>query len=108
MADICAIQHYDWLAAICALARGGPGTPASEADIARYVSEYEPDEDAGDDDSEFSFDDLDDDAETVEALFLHVTPLWRVLGAINESDRLTPLGWWGLPEALRLAWTPRG
>jgi len=114
MADICAIQHYDWLAAICALARGGPGTSASETDIARYISEYEPDEDAeedaGDDDSEFSFDDFDDDAdaESVAALFLHVTPLWRVLGAIDDSDRLTPLGWWGLPEALRLAWTPPG
>jgi hypothetical protein len=112
MADICAIQHFDWLAAISALIRGGPGTPASEADIARYVSEYEPDSDAEEDtgdDSDAAFGDFgeDIDPDAVEGLFLHVTALWRVLGAIDDDDRLTALGWWGLPEALRRAWTPR-
>ena len=34
-----------------------------------------------------------------------MTAMWSVLGAIDEDDRLTPLGWWGLPEAMRRAWT---
>jgi hypothetical protein len=34
-----------------------------------------------------------------------VTAMWSVLGAIDEDDRLTPLGWWGLPEAMSRAWT---
>ena len=42
---------------------------------------------------------------SVEGLFLHVTTMWSVLGAIDEDDRLTPLGWWGLPEAMQRAWT---
>ena len=42
---------------------------------------------------------------SVEGLFLHVTAMWSVLGAIDEDDRLTPLGWWGLPEAMQRAWS---
>jgi hypothetical protein len=29
-----------------------------------------------------------------------------VLGATDAAQRLTPLGWWGLPEALQKAWSP--
>jgi len=121
MAAVCALDHFDWLAVMSALASGGPGTPSSAADLARYVREYDPGEEArgpsgptGVADSaeprgefadydEFSDDDYDD--LSVEGLFLHVTAMWSVLGAIDEDDRLTPLGWWGLPEAMRRAWT---
>ena len=133
---LCSIQHYDWLAAISALARGGPGTPAAEDDLAGYVTEYETDNDDGttgdanlggaageSDDGDFGDGDsagLDDvglpdfaedfdEFETRQAaagLFIHVTALWQVLGAIDDDERLTPLGWWGLPEALQRAWAP--
>ncbi len=42
----------------------------------------------------------------MEDLFLPVTALWQVLGAIDDEERLTPLGWWGLPEAMRIVWAP--
>ena len=42
----------------------------------------------------------------MEDLFLPVTALWQVLGAIDDHERLTPLGWWGLPEAMRVVWAP--
>jgi hypothetical protein len=42
----------------------------------------------------------------MEGLFLPVTSLWQVIGAIDEDDRLTALGWWGLPEAMRRVWAP--
>jgi hypothetical protein len=142
IAAVCALDHFDWLAVISALITGGPGTPASAADLARYVRDFDPDQIAGladeageadeaDEDEalgEFdeegaecageyepddylddgpAFDGSDDDFDelSVEGLFLHVTAMWSVLGAIDEDDRLTPLGWWGLPEAMRLAWT---
>jgi hypothetical protein len=44
----------------------------------------------------------------MEGLFLPVTSLWQILGAIDDDDRLTPLGWWGLPEAMRRVWAPSG
>jgi hypothetical protein len=91
---LCALDHNDWLAAMAALARGGPGTPASEDDLGRYVSEYDPD-------------DFDDQADAAAGMFLHAVGLWRVLGAVDDADQLTPLGWWGLPEAVQRAWAPQ-
>jgi hypothetical protein len=121
IAAICAIDHFDWLAVITALAEGGPGTPASAADLARYVRDYDPEEldspddeppgpadgetsDDGDDFDDAHFD--DDDDLTLEGLFLPVTSLWQVLGAIDDDERLTSLGWWGLPEAMLRVWAP--
>jgi hypothetical protein len=120
MAAVCALDHDDWLAVMTALVTGGPGTPASAADLARYVRDYEPGEtvrvaaavqaggdesvpeDAYDDD-DYEFDE-DFDELSIEGLFLHVTAMWSALGAIDADDRLTPLGWWGLPEAMQRAW----
>ena len=137
IAAVCALDHFDWLAVMSALVTGGPGTPASAADLARYVRDFDPDEiigtagtadgpqdedegphrgpdmaapvtavsdwTDGEDDDEFEDDEFDE--LSVEGLFLHVTAMWSVLGAIDSDDRLTPLGWWGLPEAMRRAWT---
>jgi hypothetical protein len=144
IAAVCALDHFDWLAVMSALVTGGPGTPASAADLARYVRDFDPDEvvgptdmtdappdgdgrpfggsdfpapvaaapdwaegedDAGLDDDYEDYADDDFDELSVEGLFLHVTAMWSVLGAIDSDDRLTPLGWWGLPEAMRRAWT---
>jgi len=123
VAAICAIDHFDWLAAISVLTNGGPGTAASAADLAGYVRDFDPDDLAGDeadlgedadqdddeDDQDEDFDDLYEeefDELGMEGLFLPVTSLWQVLGAIDEDDRLTALGWWGLPEAMRRVWAP--
>jgi hypothetical protein len=143
IAAVCALDHFDWLAVMSALVAGGPGTPASAADLARYVRDFDPDEvigptgladDAGvprggddvpfgganvqspvaaapdwadgEDDGEYEdYEDDDFDELSVEGLFLHVTAMWSALGAIDSDDRLTTLGWWGLPEAMRRAWT---
>jgi hypothetical protein len=126
MAAVCALNHFDWLAVMSALVTGGPGTPASAADLARYVRDFDPGElpgapglaaddqdenedeenaeDATPDYEDEDFDSDDFDELSIEGLFLHVTAMWSVLGAIDEDDRLTPLGWWGLPEAMQRAW----
>ena len=121
VAAICAIDHFDWLAVITALAEGGPGTSASAADLAAYVRDYDPDypeagedDDQDPDDAEFGDEFGDQDEEEpdefdelgMESLFLPVTTLWHVLGATDDDDCLTPLGWWGLPEAMRRVWAP--
>jgi hypothetical protein len=122
VATLCAIDHFDWLAVITTLAVGGPGTSASAADLAAYVRDYDPDDIERDDDKDeqpddlevdldLDLDDFDDDEfdeHGMESLFLPVTSLWQVLGAIDDDDGLTPLGWWGLPEAMRRAWAPPG
>ncbi len=117
LAAICAIDHFDWLAVITALTAGGPGTSASAGDLADYVRDYDPDDGEVDEDEvDFALldgdedEDEDDDEEFdelgMEELFLPVTALWQALGAIDGDERLTPLGWWGLPEAMRIVWGP--
>ncbi len=98
---LCALEHIDWLAAISTLTRRGPGTPASAADLARYVRDYCAADGMPDDPGH---EDVDEPA--IAELFFHVERLWEVLGAIDAAQRLTPLGWWGLPEALQKAWSP--
>ncbi|MFC4587305.1 hypothetical protein [Sphaerisporangium corydalis] len=97
LAAICTIHHADWLAAVIALARRGPGVLASPERIARFVAESE--------DIDVEMDDPED-LETTEALFTSVTPLWERLGIVDDKAILTPLGWWGLPKALERAWSP--
>ena len=129
IASICAIDHFDWLAVTTVLATSGPGTASSAADLAGYVRDFDPDDiigDAIDDEDEDDEDEDDEDEDDfadyededlvgmdedfdelgMESLFLPVTALWQVLGAIDDEDRLTALGWWGLPEAMRRVWTP--
>ncbi len=121
VASLCSIDHFDWLAVITALAAGGPGVSASAADLAAYVRDYDPDDEhEGKDEDEDETDDLDDhldldgfddgefDELSMESLFVPLTSLWQVLGAVDDDDRLTPLGWWGLPEAMRRVWAPSG
>ena len=52
MAAVCALDHFDWLAVMSALVTGGPGTPASAADLARYVRDFDPGEVVGLDDED--------------------------------------------------------
>jgi hypothetical protein len=85
-----ALDHEEWLEAVAALARGGPGTPASAENLAEFV--------AGPD---------DDDIGVLAGWFTTVVELWQLLGALDDFERLTPLGWWGIPEALLQAWRPR-
>jgi len=88
------------------------------------VRDYDPDDgepgeygpaEADADDDDYDVDDLDEldeedefDELTMEGLFLPVTSLWQVLGAIDVDDCLTRLGWWGLPEAMRRVWAHPG
>ncbi|MEV6982864.1 hypothetical protein AB0M95_16605 [Sphaerisporangium sp. NPDC051017] len=97
LAALCTIHHADWLAAVTALVRRGPGVLASPERIARFVAESE--------DIDVEMDDPED-LRTTEELFTSVMPLWKRLGIVDQRGILTPLGWWGLPKALELAWSP--
>jgi hypothetical protein len=90
---LCALDLRDWLAVATALARGGPGTAAAPDALASYVSEFDPD-------------DPDDQADAAAGMFARAVELWAVLGAVDGDGRLTPLGWWGIPDAVQRAWTP--
>ncbi|MGH3770532.1 MAG: hypothetical protein ACRDRW_03900 [Pseudonocardiaceae bacterium] len=83
-----ALDHEEWLEAVTALARGGPGTPASAEDLAQFVEGAD-----------------DDDIDVLAGWFSTVVEQWQLLGAVDDRERLTPLGWWGIPEALLRVWS---
>ncbi|MEV5892705.1 hypothetical protein [Nonomuraea fuscirosea] len=97
LADLCAIQHADWLAGVAALVRLGPGVLASPERMARLIAESE----------DIDIDEQDeDDLGATEGLFASVVSLWAHLGIVDANEVLTRLGWWGLPQALERAWSP--
>jgi hypothetical protein len=77
-----------WLCAVAALTLWGPRTLADAESLSAIVAESE----GG------------DPAELV-AIFTPVVSRWQELGVLDEQERLTDLGWWGLPEALLRSWT---
>jgi hypothetical protein len=50
-------------------------------------------------------DDDDDDIDVLAGWFITVVEQWQLLGAVDDRERLTPLGWWGIPEALLQVWS---
>src|SRR5207247_354361 len=82
-------------------------------DLAGYVRDYDPedpeDADGGglgeepDDEDEpdgfYLSEDEEFDDLTMEGLFLPVASPWQLLGATDDDERLTALGWCGLPGA---------
>jgi hypothetical protein len=93
LSTIMALQHGDWAGAVLGLIRAGIGAPAEPSDLVRYADECE--EIEGEADPE--------DVAVIEEGFGYLLDLWTATGAIDD-DRLTELGFWGLPRALAWAW----
>lgn len=90
-----ALEPADWAGAVIEVVRAGVGQRCGPEDLVALLA---------------GSPDIDgpaltpDDIEMLELAFTPVVGLWRVLGAVDDRQRLTPLGRWGLPEALRAAW----
>lgn len=90
-----ALEPADWAAAVLELVRAGIGQHAEPSDLVRLITAS----------PEIEGPELtDDDLDMLELAFTPVVALWRVLRAVDDRSRLTALGCWGLPEALRAAW----
>ena len=127
------LDHAAWIGAVATLARLGPGAAADADALGRYAATLEITDDTTvggstdtnepadrDEPDEVWLDDPDaawledpfeegvDDLELSWSVgFGVVVRFWRLLGAVDEDERLTELGWWGLPEALDRALRPR-
>lgn len=77
-----------WLCAVAALTLWGPRTLADAEALSSIVVESEGGDGAG-----------------LTNVFSTVESRWQAIGALDEQQRLTALGWWGLPEALLRTWS---
>lgn len=91
-----ALEAADWAGAVIELVRAGEGEPATASAVLSKITHC-PEIDNGELSEE-------DRAVLLEGLET-VLELWRALRVVDGDDRLTALGRWGLPEALRIAWT---
>ena len=95
-AAIISLEHADWLGAIVSAVRAGPGAEASASTLAAGIYAC----------PEVNIEggvDVDDCA--VEEMAFEIVSLpWSAIGLIDQDQRLTPLGIWGLPRGLARAW----
>lgn len=95
-AAIISLEHADWLGAIVSAVRAGPGAEASASSLAAGIYTC----------PEVNIEggvDVDDGA-AEEMAFEIVSLPWSAIGLIDQDQRLTPLGIWGLPRGLAHAW----
>lgn len=94
LAALASLEPADWAGAVIELVRAGVGTAVTPEGLVVFVTRC----------PEIEGEDLtrEDQAVLVEG-FTVAIDLWTALGAVVD-ERLTPLGLWGLPEALRVAW----
>jgi hypothetical protein len=90
-----ALEPADWAGAVIELVRSGVGQ-AGDADTLLELIARCPEVEVGD----WTAEDEDILADGLDT----VAQLWAALGVLDDEQRLTALGRWGLPESLRLAW----
>jgi hypothetical protein len=90
-----ALEPADWAGAVIELVRGGPGTAVNPESVLERIAAC-PEVEEGQ---------LSEEGEATLLNGLEViVELWRALGVVGADGLLTPLGHWGLPEALAEAW----
>lgn len=91
---VAALDHADWLAVVVGLARSRPGADANPARLVELIRSSQVVETGL----------VPDDEPLVEYAFEVLMPRWQALGVVDRDRRLTRLGGWGLPQALRQVW----
>jgi hypothetical protein len=97
------LDHPAWIAVVVSLTRAGPGTAADARTLGRLAATFDFEAEPGE---EHRLEADPDEVLSCTVGFGTVELLWSALGALDRHAQLTPLGWWGLPEALARAWQP--
>lgn len=97
-ASVMALQHADWLGLTLGLVRRGVGAVLDAGAAQRDIDDLV--------DVEGEIEDREGHLAVLEGAVEVLAPLWECLGALDQDRRLTRLGRWGLPAALRQVWEP--
>jgi hypothetical protein len=97
---VMALQHADWLGLALGVVHRGPGSALEpelvQADIERL------------EDVDGELEDPEGHLAVLDMALLNLTPRWQDLGVMDEDQRLTERGVWGLPRALFRTWNDEG
>jgi hypothetical protein len=100
LSAVMALQHADWLGLALGVVHRGPGSALDpelvQADIERL------------EEVDGEIEDPEGHLAVLDMALLHLTPRWQDLGVLDEDQRLTERGTWGLPRALRRTWSDEG
>lgn len=102
------LRPADWAGAVIGLVRAGVNTVAGAMDLVRYARQCPQVTGTNDTvDEAAAYDPFAGGVADDESLcrgFEAALICWEAIGAVNEQQWLTRLGWWGLPRALARAW----
>lgn len=93
-ASVMALDHVDWLAIVLGLVRREVGGVLDAEHVAADAMSLPEIHSGG----------AVTTSDVYELPVEVLAPLWQLLGALDDHRRLTSLGWWGLPRALRSVW----
>lgn|GEM_PF-1334959 len=93
-AALAALDAADWAGAVIELVREGVGASADPPRLRERILAC----------PEIEGDVSTEDLAVIDRGLRVVVPAWRALGIVDAQRHLTPLGAWGLPAALALAW----
>lgn len=97
MSAVMALQHADWLGLALGLVERGPGAALDPVLVQVDVQCLE--------DVDGEIEDPEGHLAVLETALVHLTPQWQDLGALDEDQRVTDRGVWGLPRALHRIWS---
>jgi hypothetical protein len=97
---VMALQHADWLGLALGIHLRGPGSTLDPELVQGDIERLE--------EVDGEIDDPEGHLAVLEMALLHLAPRWQDLGVVDENQRLTERGAWGLPRALRLIWSDEG
>lgn len=93
---VMALQHADWLGLALGVVQRGPGGALDPKSVQRDIERLE--------EVEGEIEDPEGHLAVLDMALLHLTPRWQELGVLDEDQRLTGRGAWGLPRALYRSW----
>lgn len=100
LSAVMALQHADWLGLALGVVRRGPGS-ALDSELVQADIE-------GLEEVEGAIEDPEGHLSVLDMALLHLTPRWQDLGVLDEDQRMTDRGAWGLPRALHRTWSDKG
>lgn len=97
LSSVMALQHADWLGLALGAVRRGPGAELAADQVLEDIDALE--------EVEGEIEDREGTLQVLSMALLVLSGPWQELGVLDQDERLTERGVWGLPRALYRSWT---